>query len=323
MTQTNPSLQLTLFQAENEADRYIQYTMAEQANALARILTRKQLPMFYFTEAGEELGIPAKTCRSWKINVWPPANQHGDGRLIYKVAIYLRVYLRLNPYPEGETYAEATLRLQRRVGELKEKGYSHNQISQHLKLSFRTLKDILTKKPEEVSRRNQCPWALLEKLEEAESGMREQREREEELRENRILREGKKNEGMEPTPKPPEERMQVEEGGGCPKCGAAPNNLRYDGEDAWGRTVMACIICGNESPRAPQETRDEIREEDGGEKPNPEEFIERYDSCRSCGTAWHNMKRERVDRWRNTVYICVRCAAVSRVKPKKQRTRAA
>ena len=154
MTPTTSSLQLTLFQAENEANRYIQYTMVEQANALARALAKKNLPMFYFTEAGKELKIPAKTCRSWKINTWPTVNRPGDDKLIHKVAIYIRVYLRLNDYPEDETYSQATNRLQRRILEIKEKDFSHNRISQHLRISFRTLNDIIEKKPEEAIRRN-------------------------------------------------------------------------------------------------------------------------------------------------------------------------
>ena len=326
MTPPNSSIQLTLFQAENDANRYIQYTMVEQANALARALAKKNLPMFYFTEAGKELNIPAKTCRSWKINTWPTVNRPSDDKLIHKVAIYIRVYLRLSDYPEQETYLQATNRLQRRILEIKEKTFSHNRISQHLRISFRTLNDIIEKKPEEAIRRNHCPWALLTKLDGAETEMQEKQEKQEELQENRILQESKKYKKNRMSPEPPDNRNLLQKDGSCPKCGAAPHNLRYDGKDTWDRTIMVCIICGSENPtdveetakEVPKETPEEATEEAlddiNEERPNRKEFVNRYEPCRECGTPWHNLKRDRVDRWKNTVYICLRCAGVNRVK---------
>ena len=126
--------------------------------------SKKNLPMFYFTEAGKELNIPAKTCRSWKINTWPTVNRPSDDKLIHKVAIYIRVYLRLSDYPEQETYLQATNRLQRRILEIKEKTFSHNRISQHLRISFRTLNDIIEKKPEEAIRRKPLSLGPADKV---------------------------------------------------------------------------------------------------------------------------------------------------------------
>ena len=318
MLEPRSSRQLSLFQAESEADRYIKFTMVEQANALSRTLSKKRLPMFYFTEAGEELGIPPKTCRSWKINTWPTVNRADDDKLIQKVAIYIRVYMRLKEYPPEESYAEATKRLQERVRYLKEeKKFSHNRISQHLKVSHRTL-DILEKAKNEPARLNHCPWALLKKLEGAEEEMQKRQEKQEELRNNRILREGMRITERTINTKPPEERTWVRNGGKCLKCGAPWNNLQEDGKDAWDRTIMTCIICGKENPLAPDEAPDELSEEADEEKPGRGEFLERYDTCRECGAPWHNLKRERVDRWNNTVYICLRCTGINRVKPKQQ-----
>ncbi len=321
MMQPKSSLQLTLFQAENEADRYIEYTMVEQANSLARMLAKKDLPMFYFTEAGEELGVPPKTCRSWKINTWPTVNRAGDDRLIHKVAIYIRVYMRLKEYPKEETYNGATKRLQRRVAELKEKNFSHNRISQQLRISFRTLNDIMNKEPEEAVRRNNCPWALLEKLEDAETTMQKQHEIQEKLQENQILRVGHKQRETRLDPGPPNDRNLIGKDDSCPKCGAPQNNLRNDGKDAWGRTVMSCLICGSENPAIAEETEAEDQEEANEETPDRKEFVERYSPCQQCGTPWHNLKRDRVDRWRNTVYICLRCTGINRVKAKPQRAK--
>ncbi len=64
---------------------------------------------YLFTEAAAEIGISARGCRR----------------------------------QARDTYQPATLRPQQRVNQLKEQNYSHNQISQHRKVSFRTLLDII------------------------------------------------------------------------------------------------------------------------------------------------------------------------------------
>ena len=317
MTQPISSLQLTLFQAENEADQYIQYAMVEHANALIRALARKNLPMFYFTEAGEALGIPAKTCRSWKINSWPAANRPGGDKLIQKVAIYIQVYQRLREYPSDETYAEAAKRLKERILALKNKTFSHNQISQYARISFRTLKDIESRDPVPPRRRNHCPWSLLERLENAEAGMMEQREQQVEFKDNRILRSGPSQSGPGLKPASSTGPDPMERGGRCPKCGAPWNSLKYDGEDAWGREIMVCIICANENPVS----TDTFPDEAGSMRPSRHEFVERYEPCRKCKTPWHNLKKDRVDKWENTVYICLRCASLNLVRPKAKKTR--
>ena len=153
--QPQSSQQLTLFQVESQVDRYVHYTMVEQANTLARMLAKRELPMFYFAEAGEELGITAKTCRAWKMNTWPAANRSSDDKLMYKTAIYLRVYLRLSAYSENETYAKATIRLHRRIAELEERNFSRNQIAQQMRMSFRTLKDLCDRAEREGRRRGE------------------------------------------------------------------------------------------------------------------------------------------------------------------------
>ena len=139
---TTNAQQLTLFQARVQMEQYIEYTTLEQTNALAEALNRRQLPQFYFTEAGGELGVSAKTCREWRINAWPITHRAQDQNLMYKLGIYLRVYLRLSNYPANETYAQAMEILQQRIKQLEEQRFSRNQISQQMRLSFRTLKQL-------------------------------------------------------------------------------------------------------------------------------------------------------------------------------------
>lgn len=311
--------QPTLLQVEDEVNQYLKYTMLEYMNTLGRMLSRKQLPMFYFTEAAAELGIPARTCRSWKLNAWPNTTGRGEDRLTHWTAIYLQVYLRLKDYPERETYGQAIIRLQARVNQLKESGYSHNLLSQYLKVSFRTLKDILAQPPGEDSRRSQCPWALLAALERAEAALEQQRERQKELQSRQIRHEEANRREAEPELGPPDDRNRIQPGDPCVKCRQPHSNLKRDGQDAWGRTVLTCIMCGSHNVLAPAPM--ETPEADA-EPPEAGEFLARYDPCRHCNAPWHNLKREGTDPWRNTVYLCLRCAGVNRVKPPPRRVRA-
>ena len=350
----SPHQQLTLFQLENQVDQYMQYTMVEQANVLARTLAKRELPMFYFSEAGEELGITAKTCRVWKIDAWPMANRPNDENLIHKVAIYIRVYLRLKDCPNNETYLEANIRLQRRIRELGENGYSRNQIAQQMRMSFRTLKDLCerlenlrerlenpTEKLEnqpngpEALRENEagpskeageeplgpgshCPWGLLDRLKGAEEEIARQRELQVKFQDLRVIHPGADYRDQEINPDPPSSQNVIKVKDPCRKCNAGWQSLREDGVDGWNRPIMVCMICGTENAiDLGLEDPDSV----DLQAPEEQEFIERYAPCRHCQAYWNHMKLERTDRWSNSVYICLRCTTVNRVKPRRQKSR--
>ena len=204
--QPQSSQQLTLFQVESQVDQYVQYTMVEQSNTLARMLAKRELPMFYFAEAGEELGVTAKTCRAWKMNIWPAANRPSDDKLMYKTAIYLRVFLRLSTYPENETYANATIRLHQQIAELEEGNFSRNQIAQQMRMSFRTLKDLCDRaeREETEGRSSHCPWKLLERLGDAENEITRQKERQAEFQDLRVLHPESNHRGNGDRTRPPD-----------------------------------------------------------------------------------------------------------------------
>ena len=290
--------QLTLFQPENQLDQHLQYTMVEQANMLARVLAKRRLPTFYFNEAAQELGITAKTCRSWKMNTWPIANRPSDENLVNKVAIYIRVYLRLRKYPKEETYQEAKARLHRRIRELDAKKFSRNQIAQQMPMSFRTLKDMCDREGQEpTSRSNHCPWNLLQRLEKAEEEITRQKELQTEFQDLRVLQHPQ-NERWEPDldAKNPLLRNAIPVGGACRKCQAEWHNLKEDGADGWKRPIMVCIICGAENAiTLDLEDADNPDLTPSGKH----EFIERYAACRHCHAYWNHMKLDRTDRWNN------------------------
>ena len=315
--ESGSSHQLSLFQFEKQLDQYMERTMVEQANMLAGLLAKRELPMFYFSEAAEEIGITPKTCRAWRINSWPMTNRPGDENLVHKVAIYIRVYLRLKQYPEEETYRGATARLHQRIGELEQR-FSRNQIAQQMRMSFRTLKDLRDREgagEADTGRSSHCPWKLLDRLQNAETEITRQKELQAEFQKLRVnhpwadYREQEMDAGL------PNSQNAIEVGNPCRKCNSGWQSMREDGKDGWGRPVMVCMICGSEN--AVIINLDDPEEEDA-ERPEAEEFIERYGPCRNCHAYWNHMKLDRTDRWNNSVYICLRCATVNRVEPRKK-----
>lgn len=317
------SLQLALFEMAYEIRQITQSTIAEQASSMARLLARRELPMFYFVEAGEKIDIPAKTVRGWNMNQWPITLHPSDDKIIFKNAIYALVYSSLSSYPVDENYREANRRLLRRIGQLLLKGFSRNQIAQQMRMSFRTLKELQERTRETgeagearetAKKQNHCPWKLLEKLEGAEEKITRQMERQKEMQDLRIIHEGIEYGDPEMDLDLPMPDNAILVGDPCRKCGSRWPNLREDGKDGWDRPVMICMRCGAENPL---ELDAEDPDEMDLEEPNQEEFVERYAPCRHCEAYWNHLKKERVDRWNNTIYLCLRCATINRVRPKK------
>lgn len=326
MLQRDPqnSLQPSLFEMAYELRQHVRHTMAEQAGSMARALARRELPTFYFVEAGEDLEISAKTVRGWNLNQWPVTLHPSDHNIVLKNAIFTKILARLDNYPPDETYREATGRLLRRIDQLLARGFTKNQIAQQMRMSFRTMKDLQERGrsagrgDENTKTPNHCPWRLLARLEGAEEQITRQKERQKEMQALRILHEGLDygDPDLDLDLPFPDDFIRV--GSPCRKCGAGWPNLREDGRDGWDRPVMVCMQCGAENPLdLSAEDPDEVDFEEPGE----EEFIERYAPCRNCEAYWHHLQNDRVDRWNNTVYLCLSCATINRVRPKKSRAR--
>ena len=320
MMQRQTTKQLALFEAQiearsQEADTYNQYTMMNQANTFAQILARRQLPMFYFYEAAKHIKVERKTCRIWRINSWPLMTRPGDDNLMQKVSIYLSVYMRLKKFPDDETYDQAMENFKERVKELEQKRFSKNLIAQQVKMSSRTLKEITSNGRGENKRHNHCPWEMLKMLETMEGDILQEKEQQREMKKNRIIRDGINYKEPELEDEAPYNPNLIWEGDGCARCGTGWHCLVPDGKDAWGRTVVVCRICSTDNIVE----QIELDPDDPDQRPpKVREFIEPYWNCWQCNARFHNLKRERVDRWGNTVYICVRCAHTNRIRRELQ-----
>ena len=142
------------------------YSLRRHANILQHLLvTNKKLPPFYFTQAQAELGLTADLQHHWRPTQNKAPEENDQESLAQLVQVLLRVHLRLSRYPMNETYPQAMQRLQDRIDHLKDQGFSYSRIAQHLRFSFRALEDITLPNPTGQHRRRQCPWSILERLE--------------------------------------------------------------------------------------------------------------------------------------------------------------
>ena len=292
----NPQFQ----EALQIAAKHWTYSAIMHANMLAHLLiAKKQLPSFYFIEAAAEIGIPPQSCRYLKLNTWPISPQRNQERLRDIVQILTNVHLRVLHYPETETYPEAMQRLRKRVEHLIVTGITHNRVAQHLRVSYKTLKDILDNPDNVTHRPRHCPWAMLNRLKHAEDEIdtathyRLGSEPSARYRANQISNE---------LP-PPDDSILVPMGSPCYKCSASPVHLYPDGKDAWGNIIRTCRICSTNNVSPPQNLR-------------TDDIIERYAPCWSCGGPWHNLGKNGIDQEGYTIYICVLCSEKNRLPPK-------
>ena len=179
-------------------------------------------------------------------------------------------------------------------------------------MSSRTLKEITSNGRGENKRHNHCPWEMMKMLETMEEDILQEKEQQREMKKNRIIRDGINYKEPELEDDAPYNPNLIWEGDECARCGTGWHCLVPDGKDAWGRTVVVCRICSTDNIVE----QIELDPDDPDQRPpKVREFIEPYWNCWQCNARFHNLKRERVDRWGNTVYICVRCAHTNRIRP--------
>ena len=134
-----------LAQAGKQARELAQIWLANEArNMINHLVRTKRLPRFYFHEEAEKIGVPQDIHKNWRIRDWPYARINRDPRFRDIVEVLYRVNLRLIKYPLHETYVEAIRRLRERVQHLKIlPGITHHKLSQHLRVSYKTLQELL------------------------------------------------------------------------------------------------------------------------------------------------------------------------------------
>ncbi len=295
--------EIDLRQSEREAFQYAEYSMLSHARMLTSLLiNKKQLPHFYFTDAANQIGVSTQTCRQWKISTRPMTANMDDQQLRHITEILIKVHQRVYNYPQDETYYQAVKRLKARIKRLKSKGYTHNQIAGQARISHKTLSDIIRKNHQDSHRNRRCPWELLNRLKTAEQEIDFQKRARAEA--SHLYRKEK----GEPLPalKPPAPEDKIQTGDPCLKCKMPWTHLYENGRDPWKNIIMTCRTCG----------RDNLLQEKRTEPLH--ELIERYSTCWNCYAPWHNMAKEGIDQWNNTVYTCRSCGADNRVPNTKR-----
>ena len=147
-----------LLENEKTAQKLYIKSMADHVAAMINLLvTRKQLPSFYFHDAARAAGIPQKTFRNWKIREWPETPMRKHSRIQDIGQTLLLVMLRMSKYPHSETYWEAVARLQKRIRTLLAT-YSRNSLTQLMNVPNGTIDKILVMENKERGRYNHCPW---------------------------------------------------------------------------------------------------------------------------------------------------------------------
>ena len=239
-TQLGPKLvQLDLFEAQVTAIQINEFSMRQQSLIMLRYLVDiKLLPAFYFKEAAKDLCLASKEHRvdqflHYRENPKPIIEHRNT------MAILIRVYLRIFQSPEQESYNTAMQNLKLRYQELKDQGFSHNKISQHLHMSHHALTEAVAESSDDRQQRpRHCPWELLRQLDNAEETINR---RPVSRRESAIYIDEERD---IPLPTEAEQGfVYIERYDPCGHCGAPPHNLNLDFNDVYNNAVYQCVIC--------------------------------------------------------------------------------
>lgn len=302
-----------LNEAQLDSAKILGYCVYQLANSLATLLYGQlRLPPFYFTQAAGQIGIPSNIFKYWKGSTWPLNPNQDQKRLRIILAIFLRVYERLLPYCPDTTYQEAQETFRQRIQELKDLGITHNKLTQHLRISNRTLTDIMKPPPSTNHRPRHCPWEMLDKLYRADTEI------------------NTASQARSAPRRSPKDFMDIHDelkgiptdqftpcitiNGNCAKCNASWAHLYYDGLDALANVIYTCRTCGQSNIVKPiNQSLFKISPQPNGNK----KYTERYGPCNFCNAPWHNLTREGLDQFGNTVHTCSICSNRNYVKPKQ------
>ncbi len=304
----NPAYtQLTFDQISQEAVTLNVQAMTQYLYSVAPDLTRKRLPMIYFKDAAERLDINPEICTRFKINRFP-FSQTMDKTSIYHItAIYSCVIMQLSQYPKKETYLQAVNRFKARVKEiLDRKEITNNHLALHLKVSHRTLTELISARPNPEPRHSHCPWAMLSRLETAAQDIMDQNlKRWEDIRAYKRIRPIDVAE-TEPEPPRPDPARFIGSKSSCGKCRASWTHLYHNGSDFFGNLIMHCQVCS-------QDNLVDINNSDES-PPMEKEFIDRYGSCWNCQAPWHNLTQDGEDDYGNRIHTCAQCLQTNRIR---------
>ena len=301
------------FTTEKDQKETAEYTkqglisMIVDANYFLNV--QKQIPHFYFTDAAIEAGLPPTICRPNRIEAFLRGNKHHDEKQIKEMArIFLKVMIKIIESPHFQTYHQAMVELKERIHQLKQDGYSHNQIALQAQVSHKTLTDIINDQEMDSHRRHRCPWELLKKLENAEDEIQSQREYT--AHRQRIMRPGKSSPNIRA--KKPGEYDLIKPNEACLKCGAAWTHLNRNGEDTWGNIIMTCITCSKDNFI---DVKTIVKKHT-----NRQTEFEPFGPCPKCGAPWANQVRDYLNMSGLITYKCTVCENENTINPKNCKT---
>ena len=191
-------------------------------------------------------------------------------------------------------------------------GITHNKLTQHLRISNRTLTDIMNPPPNTNHRPRHCPWEMLHKLQQADTEINTASHvRSAPRRSPKDFLDIKDELKNIPTFQfPPSITIKDN----CAKCNSSWAHLYYDGLDAIANVIYTCRTCGQSNIVKPLN----LNSLDTSSNRNAnKKFIERYSPCNSCNAPWHNLAREGLDQFGNTVHTCNICSSRNYVRPKQ------
>ena len=298
-TRLNDALQAQAVDAESLNQKSMEILTRILINNL---IVRRKLPHFYFHEEARRADVDPEITRAWRIKEWPTSKLRNKDKFHCITQVLLRVELRLWSCPPDETYWDANKRLKRRLKELMKQGHSHNKLSQYLRISFKTLKEILAKEERKRCRPKHCPWTYLKVLENADDDLKRKKvisntvqDRKPRNRDQAALEE---HEALERARVRMIEQV-IQPGDRCWNCDASWAALRYEGDTEPPERYRwyKCYEC----------ERDNF---------TPLPKIEMYGECGTCGRPWPNLKKRGTDAEGNTIRMCVICLSHSVINQK-------
>ena len=285
----------------------LKHSTIDFAKALTlRLNHLRRIPGSYYIGAAQELGISRKTAASWKLHQWPLEYDKPNWPIYDILLVLINVFQRTAPPTgEDETFDYAMQRFRDRIQNLKDDGYTHNQLAQYLRMTHKSLEHLIKGHRTEraYSPPRVCPWTLLQKLEKAPEIIEEQIRRKDQMK--GVIQQQRAEQWIDD--RPTGETLpyvltlpRIAAFDPCIKCKAKHGSLyKIDDDEIRGIPIYKCRLCGAE-----QCIIDTIQPE----------YVAHYTTCGHCHYPWHNMRQaDQYNTDEHKAYYCVICNGINMV----------